>query len=121
MNNKNTIALAIIAVGAIITLKYMQASIVPYVPFAQAKAKGEYVQIIGSIDREKGIIPESDGIRFVLTDKNGSIDVRYQGEKPLNLEDAEKVVAIGAFDKSTESFKADKILTKCPSKYEKKK
>jgi cytochrome c-type biogenesis protein CcmE len=120
VNNKNTIALAIIAIGAIVTLKYMQKSMVPYVPFEQAKTKGGYVQIIGSVDRGKGAVPGDSGLKFTLTDKTGSIDILYPGDKPLNFDEAEKVVVIGSFDTGAGLFKADKILTKCPSKYEKK-
>jgi cytochrome c-type biogenesis protein CcmE len=121
MNNRSSLLLFVIALGAIIAVKYMVNSVVPYVPFDQAREKSEYVQIIGSPDAKKGFSPQDKGITFTLNDKTGSIVVYYEGEKPLNLENAEKVVAMGSFDKKNSRFVADKLLTKCPSKYENRK
>jgi cytochrome c-type biogenesis protein CcmE len=121
MNNRSSLLLFVIAIGAIIAVKYMVNSVVPYVPFSQAREKGEYVQIIGTPDAKKGLALADKGITFTLNDKTGSIVIYYEGEKPLNLENAEKVVAMGIFDKEHSRFNADKLLTKCPSKYEKKK
>jgi cytochrome c-type biogenesis protein CcmE len=121
MNNRSSLLLFVIALGAIIAVKYMVNSVVPYVPFSQAREKAEYVQIIGAPDAKKGFALEGKGLTFTLNDKTGSIVVYYEGEKPLNFESAEKVVAMGTFDKKSSRFVADKLLTKCPSKYEKKK
>ena len=123
MNNKNTLLLAVIAIGAIAAFKFMAGQMVPYVPFAKAAASAEYVQVLGQIDRAKGIEHTAGAIRFTLLDNTAkaSLRVEYAAEEPLQLEQAEKVVAIGQFDKDKGVFKADKILTKCPSKYEKKK
>jgi cytochrome c-type biogenesis protein CcmE len=118
MNNKNAIILIIIALGAMFALKQMQKSIVPYVPFSEAANKAEYVQLMGSVDQKKGIVRENGGIRFTLSDGKNSLDVIYNAEKPLNMETAEKIVAIGQYDSAAMIFRADKILTKCPSKYE---
>jgi cytochrome c-type biogenesis protein CcmE len=120
MNNRSSILLFVIALGAIIAVKYMVNSVVPYVPFSQAREKAEYVQIIGSPDK-KGVTLEGKGLVFTLNDKTGSIAVYYEGDKPLNFEHAEKVVAMGTYDRKSSRFIADKLLTKCPSKYEKKK
>ncbi|HEY1405188.1 MAG TPA: cytochrome c maturation protein CcmE, partial [Spirochaetota bacterium] len=121
MESKNTVILVVVALAAMFAFKYMSRQMVPYVAFADAMKKGEYVQVIGSIDRAKGISTEKNGIRFTLVDpKGGTLSVIYEGEKPLNIEEAEKVVAIGNYDKESRHFKADKVLTKCPSKYENK-
>jgi len=122
MNNKNTILLAVVALGAIGIFKFMAGQMVPYVPFTQAVARSEYVQILGKVDTKKGIEHRTGAIRFTLLDGTGkdSIDIEYAAEQPLQLEQAEKVVAIGTYDAAAKIFKADKILTKCPSKYEKK-
>ena len=54
----------------------------------------------------------------VLTDYDNTVmRVIYSGPKPLNFEHAIQVVALGKYDSPSDSFKADKILTKCPSKY----
>jgi len=98
----------------------MQKQMVPYVSYAEAVSKGEYVQIIGKIDRDKGIAAGKDGLLFTLVDKSSSIAVKYNGESPKNIDSAEKIVAIGIYDRNTRMFIADSILTKCPSKYEKR-
>jgi cytochrome c-type biogenesis protein CcmE len=117
-NNKNALILIVIALGAMLALKQMQKSIVPYVPFSDAIKKGEYVQLMGSVDQKKGIVRNNDGIAFTLIDGKNSLDVIYGAEKPLNMETAEKIVVIGQYDSKALIFRADKILTKCPSKYE---
>ena len=42
--------------------------------------------------------------------------VRYKGIKPDNFDEAYHVVAIGKY--TGDAFTADKLLIKCPSKYE---
>ena len=118
MNNKNTLLLACIAIAAIITLKYMQKSTVPYVPFGEA-VKGGYVQVIGQVDKEKGVTVNNGYLQFTMKDKIGTLDVEYGGEKPFSFDAAEKIVVMGEFSNEKKKFIADKILTKCPSKYEK--
>ena len=122
MNNKNSLVLALIAIGAIAAFKFMAGQMVPYVPFKQAIASGEYVQLLGRLDKAKGVEHVSGEIRFVLLDDTAKdvMPVSYAAEEPLQLEQAEKIVVIGTFDKKASVFRADKILTKCPSKYEKK-
>ena len=123
MDNRNAILLAVIALGAIAAFKFMVGQMVPYVPFKQAVKSSEYVQIIGRLDKTKGIERSSSSIRFNLVDDTAkdSITVDYSAEQPVQLEQAEKIVAIGSYDTEKGVFNAEKILTKCPSKYEKKK
>ncbi len=44
--------------------------------------------------------------------------MRYKGLKPANFEDAISIVAIGQYDESSKEFEANKLLVKCPSKYQ---
>ncbi len=44
--------------------------------------------------------------------------VRYKGLKPANFEEAISIVAIGRYDASASEMHADKLLVKCPSKYQ---
>ena len=123
MNNKNALLLVVIALGAIAAFKFMAGQMVPYVPFAKAAQSSDYVQIMGSLDRARGIEHAAGAIRFTLVDTTATSQIRveYAAEAPLQLESAEKIVAMGKYDKASSLFKADQILTKCPSKYEKKK
>jgi cytochrome c-type biogenesis protein CcmE len=44
--------------------------------------------------------------------------VRYHGLRPANFEDAISIVAIGSWDAGAQEFRAEKLLVKCPSKYQ---
>ena len=123
MDNRNAILLSVIALGAIAAFKFMMGQMVPYVPFKQAVKSGEYVQIIGSLDRGKGVTRSNSSIHFTIVDDTAkdSIAIDYSAEEPVQIEQAEKIVVIGSYDKEKGAFNAEKILTKCPSKYENKK
>jgi cytochrome c-type biogenesis protein CcmE len=47
-----------------------------------------------------------------------TMQVRYHGVKPGNFEDAISIVAIGQYSADQEEFAANKLLVKCPSKYQ---
>ena len=122
MGNKNALILAVIAIGAIVAFKYMARQMVPYVPFAEAVSTGDYVQLMGTIDRKKGISRQGESVRFVIADESAknTVDVDYAVSQPVQLDGVDKVVVIGTYDRDAKIFRADKILTKCPSKYEKR-
>jgi cytochrome c-type biogenesis protein CcmE len=44
--------------------------------------------------------------------------VRYEGLKPANFEEAISIVAIGWYDEAGDELAANKLLVKCPSKYQ---
>lgn len=95
----------------------------PYVSFKEARAlKGQYVQIIGTLKKDSPVSHAEGSFTFTMIDKGGSdMPIRHAGTKPLNFEHAEQIVVLGRFDPKTESFSADKLLVKCPSKYTKEK
>jgi cytochrome c-type biogenesis protein CcmE len=55
-------------------------------------------------------------LNFRVKDPTGEVDVVYTGTPPQNMGEATKVVAIGEMKDG--KFKSDKLLVKCPSKYE---
>ena len=70
---------------------------------------------------EKGTSRYNTGTKtllFTLYDEKTkeSIPVSYTDVKPANFEDAVSIVAIGRYDKGV--FAAEKLLVKCPSKYQ---
>lgn len=85
------------------------------------------IQVIGELTRDNageitGIEyePSQDPNRFVFTmyDTTGtSFKVFYPKPKPQDFEMSEKIVVSGRYDQNG-MFLADKILMKCPSKYE---
>lgn len=122
-------ALLVIAVGiAVIVSTSGDAS--SYVCFAEAKEMAEdgnddKVHVVGSLPKDaagnvSGMIyePEKDPnlFRFILKDeKQEAMEVLYFDHKPADFERSEKIVVVGAMKNG--HFEADKILMKCPSKY----
>jgi cytochrome c-type biogenesis protein CcmE len=94
-------------------------SMTPYVSFAEAKTSHRTVQVMGAL--EKGSA-KYDAVRktlnFTLVDPktNDVIPVSFTDVKPANFEDAVSIVAIGRYE--NDRFAAEKLLVKCPSKYQ---
>lgn len=93
-------------------------ALTPYVSFREAKAAGRTVQVSGVVNRAQVTFdPRSGTLKFPLKDHEGEImNVIFEGGKPNNFDQAEQIVAIGRSEGDT--FRADSLLTKCPSKYE---
>ncbi|MDB5272443.1 MAG: hypothetical protein JWO58_810 [Chitinophagaceae bacterium] len=105
-----------------------------YVTFDEAQelaqdSPDEKVHVVGKL--KKNSLGEVEGMNynpsvdpnyfeFLITDnKNREERVVFLSPKPQDFEKSEQIVIIGGFKGKT--FKADKILMKCPSKYEDKK
>lgn len=93
----------------------------PYVSFSYAEAHpGKYVQVIGKRGKNDEVKHDEKGYSFTMTDDSGArLNVYHSGAKPVNFEHTEQVVALGKYSKENSTFIADKVLVKCPSKYEK--
>ena len=107
--------LAFLALG----LTTFTKSMTPYVSFAEARSAGRTVQVMGGL--EKGTSrydTATKTLHFRIVDpKTGELlPVAYTDVKPANFEDAVSIVAIGRFRGDT--FHAEKLLVKCPSKYQ---
>lgn len=63
--------------------------------------------------------PEKLQLNFTIKEKDGdkTIPVRYHGVKPDNFHKGVTAVVQGEFTRQ-QYFKADKLMLKCPSKYE---
>lgn len=132
MKKSYIILLAIIAVAVgVIVSTTGDAS--QYVDFAQAaKMAGDgdddIVHVVGKLKKDamgeyEGMVynPATDPnyFEFLLTDtKNRTEKVLYFQPKPQDFEKAEQIVIIG--HTKNDVFVAEKILMKCPSKYEDK-
>jgi cytochrome c-type biogenesis protein CcmE len=89
-----------------------------YMTFAQAKKSPEDVHVVGSwVRREESHYDhEQDVFDFYLQDTTNEVAaVRYHDPMPVNFATAEKVVVQGKYE--GETFVADRIFMKCPSKY----
>lgn len=95
----------------------------PYVTFQHAeKHPGKYVQLIGNLAKDTEVKLDDSGFSFTLVDDNGiRLNANGKGVKPQNFEHTEKVVVLGKYSAEKRLFEADKVLVKCPSKYQKEK
>lgn len=82
------------------------------------------IHVVGELKKDQdgnilGLVPSSDKLsfQFIMVDENGmEQQVFYNEPMPADFVRSEQVVVIGSF--KNESFVADKILMKCPSKYQ---
>jgi len=119
MKTSSLIALIAAVLGLAITGFVFLNQSSPYVTIAQAKqSKTSNVHVPGQITAGTIFNDVSRGeVRFTLNDEKGeSLPVTYKGPAPANLGMARQVVAIGTM--KGENFSAEKLLLKCPSKYE---
>ncbi|KAA0253896.1 cytochrome c maturation protein CcmE [Acidobacteria bacterium ACD] len=107
--------LAFLALG----LTTFSKSMTPYVSFDEAQKAGRTVQVMGGLAKDSTKYDAATNtLRFVLVDEatKATLPVAYRDVKPANFEDAVSIVAIGKY--SDGAFHAEKLLVKCPSKYQ---
>ena len=103
-----------------------------YVTFDQAhqlakEGDSKSIHVVGDLKKDAqghvvGIMPGSDRVSFsfIMVDENKKEQVVvYNEPMPQDFTRSEKVVVIGGYTGDT--FHADKILLKCPSKYQEQK
>ncbi len=108
------LALAFIGLG----LTAFQRTLTPYVTFEAAlKSKG-VIQVMGALDKTSDRYDTANQeLSFSLLDEHGrSMPVAYRGVRPGNFKDAISIVAIGRYQNGR--IEAEKLLVKCPSKYQ---
>lgn len=91
----------------------------PYLSVEEAMARpGESVHVVGVVDQATVQNDALRGtLRFAMVDDKGrSMRVEFHGPKPASFETAPKVSVAGEFREGV--FVSDKMLVKCPSKYE---
>lgn len=96
-------------------------TLTPYVSYEQAREGDRLVQVAGGLEKgSSSYKSENESLYFTLEDPKTkeTLRVRYQGLKPANFEEAISIVAIGRYDSGTKEFEANKLLVKCPSKYQ---
>jgi cytochrome c-type biogenesis protein CcmE len=95
-----------------------KSNLTPYVTFQQARSTGDSVQVAGKLVEGSDRFDEaSSTLIFRIKEENGDIlEVSYSGLKPGNFNEATQVVAIGRVEDNV--LHAEKLLVKCPSKYQ---
>lgn len=107
-----------VAIGAILSTV---SSTSEYVTFAEAaESPSKEFHVVGMLNKDKEMTydPAVDAnlFSFYLVDNDGvERKVNFKGTKPQDFERSEQVVLIGHSE--GEEFEAEKILMKCPSKY----
>lgn len=123
MNKRATYLLGgllILAFGGF-ALASFRSSLTQYVSYQEARATPRTVQVAGGLDKGSTQYDNAaNALLFTLAEPETGemLRVRYHGIKPANFEDAVSIVAIGHFDSAGGVFAADKLLVKCPSKYQ---
>ena len=107
--------LAFLALG----LTTFSRSMTPYVGFDEARKAGRTVQVMGGLEKSSTHYDQATKtLHFTLVDPatKAVLPVAYKDVKPANFEDAVSIVAIGKWDGN--ALHAEKLLVKCPSKYQ---
>ncbi len=117
-------------IAAVLTLAFLgfgltafQKTLTPYLSFDEARKSRGVVQVMGGLDKESDRYDTANQeLSFTLIDPAGRrMPVAYKGTKPANFKDAISIVAIGRFVSSEGGngrIEAEKLLVKCPSKYQ---
>lgn len=112
------IFLIVAIIGIVITTLYNADT---YSDFKTAKASPhKEFQISGTLDKKQGVTEDSVNLifSFYLEDRNNDVEkVIYHGSKPKDFEKITQIIVTGKYSENT--FNADKLLLKCPSKYSK--
>ena len=118
MNKKILLLVLVLAFGGYAAWSFADA-VTPYVGISEAKAAKGSVQVKGLLDKAAPA-PHQEGEDFLFTlqdeETGETLPVRYLGTKPDQFDEAYHIVAIGQCQGS--EFVANKLLIKCPSKYE---
>ncbi len=85
----------------------------------RSAAEGGRYRVSGPVE-ENSIVKEPDGgIRFSIKDGANRLPVYYRGTVPDTFREGAEAVVEGIY-RGSESFEADLLLAKCPTKYESK-
>jgi cytochrome c-type biogenesis protein CcmE len=87
------------------------------VSIGEAKQASGTVQVYGFL-YSPGEYDEDHNWTFHIQDEDGSVLKVVHDTKPGNFEDAIGVSAVGSYNPQTDSFEADRLMVKCPSKYQ---
>lgn len=118
MNKKLSLGIALIVLFTIFGVLNFRKALTPYVNYREARSGGN-VQVIGTlVQGSTNYVTGEQTLYFSMKERDAqdTITVAYRGQRPINLEDATSIVAIGSYDGRV--FQARKLLVKCPSKYQ---
>jgi cytochrome c-type biogenesis protein CcmE len=118
MKPKTILSLVVMAGFAGLLFMNFGSQVGGYMNFEEATASGAKAHVVGTwaddfptrYDQRRNVFV------FHMRDEDGNVrQVRYDNPKPSNFEEAEQLVVEG--HAADDTFVADHILVKCPSKY----
>ena len=118
MKPKAIAGLLVLAVFSLLLIRSFGKQVGGYMDFAEAADAGTTAHVVGTWVKEGRFDYDraSNIFTFEMLDEKGQRRiVEYHNPKPANFEEAQQVVVEGRAEGS--AFVADKILVKCPSKY----
>ena len=119
MTKSYIIGLIAIIAGIVILLSASK-DVTTYATFTEANSSQKRVKISGALNKEEDIdydpLTNPNAFSFYMIDTDGkSSKVILKKPKPQDFERSESVVVTGKMQ--GETFIADEVLLKCPSKY----
>jgi cytochrome c-type biogenesis protein CcmE len=121
MSNRAIIGLILMAGFAALLLTSLATNSSVYADFKTAQKMDQEVHIVGQwVKRDQYIEDKAAAtFSFYVKDTSGNTEfVYFNNPKPANFETAERILLVGKYHQG--KFVADKILMKCPSKYNEK-
>jgi len=122
VNIAKLVGIALVGMLGLVALSFsgVLGSASKYVTFAEAKKMDESVHVVGKWVKQDQASYDSnqDIFSFYLQDSSNTISlVHYHDPQPENFATAEDIVIEGQYVGNI--FDAERILMKCPSKYDK--
>ena len=115
------LCIIIVVAGGYVVYEQLMSSVNPYISVSELVEKpkdyyGQQVQVMGVVE-DGSVKRMGANLTFILTDNASSVKVIYYGDFPSGFQEGNPIVVIGTFQPGL-LVQAEKILVKCPSKYE---
>jgi cytochrome c-type biogenesis protein CcmE len=121
MKKAYIIAFLVIGIATGFTMWAFSSAMTPYVDIKTARSSTTPVQVKGKILHET-VRWENNALRFKIEDKNhDQIEIVYRGPKPDAFDTAPETAADGVIHREAdgqEIFESNRMVVKCPSKYD---
>jgi cytochrome c-type biogenesis protein CcmE len=120
MKKSHVIGGIVVVLAVIMAMYSFKSTLTSYVSVTEAKASKRPVQVAGIVvEGTDRYDLDSNNLLFTLREDGGDeMRVEYDGPRPGNFDNVNKVVAIGKYEPKKQVFLARELLVKCPTKYE---
>jgi len=120
MKKSHIIGGIVVVLAVIMAMYSFKSTLTSYVSVTEAKASKRPVQVAGIVvEGTDRYDLDSNNLLFTLREDGGDeMRVEYDGPRPGNFDNVNKVVAIGKYEPKKQVFLARELLVKCPTKYE---